>query len=272
MPEVVLTVLKSWKPIVEIAMLGYAIYVLFLFIKGTRTEQVIKGLVILLVTFFITQKLELDVINWILRHIFAIFVIAFLIIFQPELRKGLARLGQGPFLGSFIKEEMVIQEVIKAATDLARRKIGALIVLEREVGLKTYVESGVTVDGKVTSELILTVFMPNTPLHDGGVIIREGRIVAAGCLFPLTDDPKVSKSFGTRHRAAIGLSEETDAVAVVVSEETGIISLVFGGKMIRNLDEGKLARFLKSLYSPPQKQKLTRDKMLEELYAEMDSE
>lgn len=272
MPEMVLVILKSWKPIVEILMLGYSIYVLFLFIKGTRTEQVIKGLAVLLITFFITQKLELDVINWILRHIFAIFVIAFLIIFQPELRKGLARLGQSPFLGSFVKEEKVIQELVETATSLARKKIGALIVLEREIGLKTYVESGVALDGKVTSELLSTIFMPNTPLHDGGVIIREDRIVAAGCLFPLTDNPKVSKSLGTRHRAAIGLTEETDAVAVVVSEETGIISLVFSGRMIRNLDEAKLARFLKSLYSAPQKHKLTQDKMLEELYAEMGTE
>jgi diadenylate cyclase len=264
-------VLKVWKPIIEILILWYAIYVLLLFIKGTRTEQVLKGLALLMIAFFITQKLELDVINWILRNIFAIFVIAFLIIFQPELRRGLARLGQSPFFSLFIKEEQVIYEVVKASAALARKKIGALIALEREMGLRTYVESGVALDSKVSSEVIMTIFMPNTPLHDGGLIISEDRIVAAGCLFPLTDNPKVSKTLGTRHRAAIGLTEETDAIVIVVSEETGIISLALGGRMTRNLDDKKLIKFLKSFYSP-QKRRVTQDEMLEELYEEMGAE
>ncbi|MFH1856775.1 MAG: diadenylate cyclase CdaA [Candidatus Omnitrophota bacterium] len=260
--------LNLWKPVVEIIILSYAVYVLLLFIKGTRTEQVLKGVALLAITFFITQKLGLDVINWILRNIFGIFVIAFLIIFQPELRKGLARLGQSPFISSFAREEKVIYEVVKAATSLARKKIGALIAFERETGLKAYVESGVAMDGKLSSELIATIFMPNTPLHDGGVIIREDRIIAAGCLFPLTDNPKVSKTLGTRHRAAIGLTEETDAIVLVVSEETGIISIALGGNIIRNLDDKKITKILKYLYAP-QRKKISRDKMLEELYEEM---
>lgn len=257
-----------WRPVVEIIIMWYAVYVLLLFIKGTRTEQVLKGLIFLMITFFVTQKLELDVINWILRNIFAIFVVAFLIIFQPELRRGLARLGQSPFFNLFGREERVIYELVKASAALARKKIGVLIALEKEIGLKSYLESGIALDSKISSELLSTIFMPNTPLHDGGVIIREDRIVAAGCLFPLTDNPKISKTLGTRHRAAIGLTEETDAIVIVVSEETGIMSLAFDGKLIRNLDEKRLIKVLKSFYSP-QKRKLSEDKMLEELYEEM---
>lgn len=260
--------LKTWKPIVEILILGYAIYILLLFIRGTRTEQVLKGLLILIVAFFVTQKLGLDVINWILRHVFTFFVIAFLIIFQPELRRGLARLGQSPFFSLFAKEEKVIYEVVRGAAVLARKKMGALIALEREIGLKVYAESGVPLDAKVTSELIATIFMPNTPLHDGGIIIREDRVIVAGCLFPLTDNPKVSKTLGTRHRAAIGLTEETDAIVIIVSEETGIMSLALGGKMIRNLDDKKLMKLLKGLYFQ-QKRRAGQDEMLEELYEEM---
>jgi len=262
---------KIWKPALEILILWYALYVLVLFIRGTRTEQVLKGVFVLVLTFFITQQLKLEVINWILRHMFTFFVIAFLIIFQPELRRGLARLGQSPFFNLFAREEKIISEVVKAVAALARKKVGALIAIEREIGLKTYVESGVPLDSRVSSELINTIFMPNTPLHDGGIVIREGRIVAAACLFPLTDNPKVSKTLGTRHRAAIGLTEETDAIAIVVSEETGIISLALGGRITRNLDDKKLTNLLKSLYSP-HKRKEAKDELLEELYEEMGAE
>lgn len=177
-------------------------------------------------------------------------------------------MGQSPFFSLFAKEEKVIYEVVRGAAVLARKKIGVLIALEREIGLKVYVESGVPLDAKVTSELITTIFMPNTPLHDGGIIIREDRVIAAGCLFPLTDNPKVSKTLGTRHRAAIGLTEETDAIVIIVSEETGIMSLALGGKMIRNLDDKRLMKLLKSLYFQ-QKRRAGQDEMLEELYEEM---
>jgi diadenylate cyclase len=199
--------------------------------------------------------LNLEVINWILARIFTIAVVAILIIFQPELRRGLARLGQSSIFGAFARESKVIDEIIKAAVNLSSKKIGAIIALEREMGLKTYIESGVPIGAKVKSELINTIFMPNTPLHDGGLIIRENRIQAAGCLFPLTESPHVSKTLGTRHRAALGLSEETDAVVLVVSEETGTISLAVAGKLIRSLDKDTLKRSLDKLYGPEKRMK-----------------
>ncbi|MCK4519292.1 MAG: diadenylate cyclase CdaA, partial [Candidatus Omnitrophica bacterium] len=233
----------------EIAILWYVVYMLLLFIKGTRTVQVLKGLFILMITFFLSQILDLVVINWILFRAFGIAVIAFLIIFQPELRRGLARLGQNPFFGVFSKEyRKVIDEIIKAVIILSGKKTGALIGLEREIGLRTYIESGVVLASRVSSEIINTIFVPHAPLHDGGIIIRNGRIQAAGCLFPLIENPKISKTLGTRHRAALGLSQETDAVVVVVSEETGSVSLAVSGKLIRNLDEKGLRKSLNKLY------------------------
>ncbi|MCK5306848.1 MAG: diadenylate cyclase CdaA [Candidatus Omnitrophica bacterium] len=246
------TVLKIWEltaPLLEIAILWYAVYMFLLFIKGTRTVQVLKGLFILMITFFLSQILDLVVINWILYRAFGIAVIAFLIIFQPELRRGLARLGQNPFFGVFSKEHRkIIDEIIKAVIVLSGKKTGALIGLEREIGLRTYIESGVVLASRVSSEIISTIFVPHTPLHDGGIIIRNGRIQAAGCLFPLIENPKISKTLGTRHRAALGLSQETDAVVVVVSEETGAVSLAVSGKLIRNLDEKGLRKSLDKLY------------------------
>lgn len=245
MPTYILTL---WKPIVEIAILWFIFYVLLLFFKGTRAVQVLKGIVILVIAFFVFQKLQLDTLSWALTKLFAISVVAFLIIFQPELRRGLARIGQNPLFQFFLKEEEVIEEIAQAAIILSKKKIGGLIALEREVGLRLYVESGVRLDSKVSSELITTIFMPNAPLHDGGIIIEGGRIVAAGCLFPLSQEPRISKTLGTRHRAAIGLTEETDAVVIVISEETGTVSIAIGGKLTRELDREGLIKVMNNTY------------------------
>jgi len=236
-----------WKHILEIAILWFFYYMLFLFIKGTRAVQVIKGLVILIIIFIITQELRLQILNWILTKIFTISVIAFLIIFQPELRRGLARIGQ---FGMFYKEKQLLDEIARSAMMLSKKKVGALIAVEREIGLKTYIESGVPIDSQVTSELINTIFMPNTPLHDGGIVVQGSRIVAAGCLFPLTQNPNISKGLGTRHRAAMGLSEETDAVVVIVSEETGDISISAGGRLTKNIEDKDVAKILNNIYRP----------------------
>jgi diadenylate cyclase len=235
-----------WKIILEITILWFIYYMIFLFIRGSRTVQVLKGIIVIALLLVLTQQAGLSTISWIITKIFPISVLAFLIIFQPELRRGLARLGQ---FGSMIKEEKIIDEVVKSASILSKKKIGALIALEREIGLRPYIESGIILDSKVTSELINTVFMPNTPLHDGGVIIQGGTLIAAGCLFPLSQDQRLSKTMGTRHRAAIGLTEETDAVAVVVSEETGAISVSIGGKLTRDLDKETLSKILNNLFS-----------------------
>lgn len=245
-------ILASWKYILEIIILWFFYYMLLVFIQGTRALQVLKGLVVLVVIFIITQELNLETINWILTKIFTISVIAFLIIFQPELRRGLARIGQ---FGIFYREKQTLDEIAKATLMLSKKKVGALIAIEREIGLKTYIESGIPIDSQVTSELINTIFMPNTPLHDGGVIVQGSRIIAAGCLFPLTQNPHVSKTLGTRHRAGLGLSEETDAVLVIVSEETGDISISVGGKLIKNPDEKDLAKVLSNIYRPKRARK-----------------
>ena len=194
--------------------------------------------------FFAASRFGLSAVSWILAKILAISVIGFLIIFQPEIRRGLARLGQ---FGMFTAKEQIVDEIVKAAVWFSERKIGAIIAIEREVGLGSYIESGVHLDSKVTSELLTTIFTPNTLLHDGGVIIQLDRIVAAGCLFPLAQDSQIARQLGTRHRAAIGLTEETDAAVVVVSEETGAISVVVGGKLTRDLSKESLTKILANL-------------------------
>jgi len=228
----------------EIAILWWVIYAILLFIKGTRAAQLLKGLIIVVLLFFLVEKLGLKAVSWILTKILALSVIGFIIIFQPEIRRGLARIGQ---FGVFTARDQIIDEIVKAVAWLAERKIGAIIAIEREVGLKSYIESGVHLDSRVNSELLTTIFMPNTLLHDGGVIIQLDRIVAAGCLFPLAQDPQLARQLGTRHRAAIGLTEETDAVVVVASEETGAISVVTGGKLTRDLDKESLEKVLTNL-------------------------
>jgi len=237
-----------WKPILEIAVVWAIIYFLLLFIKGTRAVQVLKGLIILFTVFFITQIFQLNIINWLLTKIFAISVIALLIIFQPELRRGLAHLGQNRWLRFLARQKKTLEEVIKAIALLSRRKVGGLIIIARETGLKNYIESGIPLDADLSKELILAIFNPHSPLHDGGIIIREERISACRCFFPLTENPHLSKNLGTRHRAAIGLSEESDALCIVISEETGEISLAVDGNLRANLDIEELGKILDDLY------------------------
>jgi len=248
-------IIVVWKPIIEIGIIWYVIYKLLEFIKGTRAVQVLRGIIIIAVIFLLTQQLRFDVINWIFTKLFALSVIAFLIVFQPELRSGLARIGREKVFGNILTEERTIDEIAKSVSILARKKIGAIIAIEREVSLEPYTESGVALDGTITSELLNTIFMPNTPLHDGGVVVHGDRIVAAGCLFPLSQSPDISKLLGTRHRSAIGLTEETDAVCVVVSEETGIISVANAGKLTRDLDRDRLINHLRALLYRPKKEK-----------------
>ena len=249
--------LSYFKIVVEIIILWYVIYMVLVFIKGTRTEQLLKGLVIIGAIFVIAQQLKLDAILWVMVRLFPLSVVALIIIFQPELRRGLARLGQ---FGMYQEEGGIIEEISRSAGHLAEKKVGAIIAIERRVGLKNYIESGVSIDGKVTKELIISIFSAKAPLHDGAAIIEQGRIVAAGCLLPLTQETNISKSLGTRHRAAIGLSEETDAVCVVISEETGSISISTGGKLMHNISEENLMKILKETFYTPHKSR--RKKLL----------
>ena len=239
--------LVYWETILEVAILWGVYYIIFLLLKDTAAEQLVKGIIIISVVIMLTGGLNLVVINWLLTRLLAISVIAFLIIFQPEIRRGLARLGR---MGVFTGEREILNEIAKAAGILSKKKTGALIAIQRETGLRRYVESGVSIDSKVTSELLNTIFMPTSPLHDGGIIVSEQRVEAAACLFPLTQNPNIPKTTGTRHRAAIGLSEETDALVVVISEETGGISVAKGGRMLNNVDPRELVKTLEKAYKP----------------------
>jgi len=243
----------------EILFIWVLIYSLIRFFQGTRALQVLIGLLILAIIFNIAKALELNTINWVLTKLFAIGVVAFLIIFQPELRRALARMGQNTLFGSFLKKGGTLDEVVQASEQLSRSKTGALIAIEREVGLKDYFESGLILDSKVSSELLITLFFQNTPTHDGGVIIQGDRIAACGSLFPLSQNPQLSRSLGTRHRAAVGLTEETDAVCVTVSEETGAISVSVYGKLTRDLDGEGLRRVLTGLFHPTEKPETWRE-------------
>jgi len=232
-----------WKPVVEIAILWFVIYHIMLFFEGTRAIHVLRGIIMLLLAFFLFQLAGLVILDWLLTKLFAISVIAILIIFHPEIRQGLARLGQRHLFSTALKEEEVdymLGEIVKASEHLAKSKVGALIAIENDDPLTAYIETGIGIDAKVSSELIETVFTPSSLLHDGALIIQHGRIVAGGCLFPLSPNQDLSRIFGTRHRAALGLSEETDAIVVVISEERQDISLVHSGRLHKDLSREEL--------------------------------
>lgn len=235
------------KPLIEISILWFVFFRIMIFFEGTHAGQVWRGIFILVVAFFFAQKLGLNTLDWILTKLFAISVIAMIVIFQPELRFGLARLGQPHLFGTALKEEE-INELIKQLTlvlvYLSSKKIGALIAIEREGKLKSYINSGINVEAKVSPELLETIFTPLSPLHDGGVVIQGNRVAAASCLFPLAQNPYLSHTLGTRHRAAIGLSEETDAITLIVSEETGLISMAIAGRLTQGLTREELTQNL----------------------------
>lgn len=234
------------RDLIEIVIIWVLIYELFLFLKGTRAIQVAKGLALLIISALLCQVLKLNTIGWLLRNLLIIGPIVFIIIFQPELRRALAKLGQGPFSAITFAEEEILEEIVKAVDFLSANKIGALIVLEKEIGLRNYIETGVSINAHLTNQLLSSIFMPHTPLHDGAVIIQGDKIAAAGCILPVVDDNISGLILGTRHRAAIGTTRETDALAVVVSEENGAISIANGGKLIRNLEPLTLKESLKN--------------------------
>ncbi len=242
------------KAAFEIVLLAAAIYYCLLLFRGTRGAAVLTGFIILLLGVAgVTQVFQLDVINWILSRFLALLAIAVLVIFQPELRRALAQLGsQYPFTSSRMRFEL-IDVLVETARSLSQKRCGGLMAVEREIGFRGVAETGMAVDAKATPELLTTVFFPNTPLHDGGVVLRGDRIVSAACVFPLTQRQGLSASVGMRHRAAIGLTEETDAVVVVVSEETGEISVAHRGRLVRGLDSDGLRSFLSTTLAPSAK-------------------
>ncbi|MBP7274757.1 MAG: diadenylate cyclase CdaA [Kiritimatiellae bacterium] len=230
---------------IEILILWIAFYYTIFFFRGTRSAQVLSGLVALvLLLALVTRFLHLDILNWILQRFSVYIAIALLIIFQPEIRRALAELGKQNKFGTSAPERETVDAIVEAATLLSSRKIGALIAVERKIGTRGIMETGKPIDARVTAELLSGLFFPRTPLHDGGVIIRNNRIAYAGCVFPLSHQSQLSRSVGTRHRAAVGITEESDALVVVVSEETGAISIAFNGRLTRGVDEDRLRRTL----------------------------
>ena len=238
------------KPASEILILWVIFYHVLVFFEGTRAFQVFRGISYLLILFLGAQVLGLDILSWLLTKFFAISIIALLIIFQPELRQGLARLGQQHLFSIALAESeivAIIEEIAAVAYKLARQKVGCLIAVERETRLQAYIESGLELDARISAELIQSIFLVPSPLHDGGIIVRGNRIVAASCLFPLSDNPSFSKITGTRHRAAIGITEHTDAIVVMVSEQSGEVSVAADGRFIPADNRERLVGILKDL-------------------------
>ncbi|MDH3974642.1 MAG: diadenylate cyclase CdaA [Deltaproteobacteria bacterium] len=237
MPEL-LKEFSWWRDTLDILVVAFIIYRVLLLIQGTRAVQMLKGFSVIFLVYFISQKAELLILHWILTNFLSSIILVIIVIFQHDIRRALTRVGTVPFFtySETVDESRVIDEIMKAAVSLANKKIGALIVLEREIGLKDYVDIGVKLDAAVNKEVLHSIFLPNSPIHDGAIIIQDGRITAAGALLPLTANPVFDKSLGTRHKAAMGLTEETDAVVIVVSEERGRTSIVEGGIITQDLD------------------------------------
>jgi len=235
----------------DIAIVAYVFFRLFLLIRGTRAVQLVKGIVVLIIAGIVAHWLALTTVVFILNYAQMALVVAVPVVFQPELRRALEQLGRGrlfaPSAAMLPDEELakVIHEIAGACDVLARNKIGALIVVERETGLKDVAESGTPIDGLVSSAFLINLFVPNAPLHDGAVIVRGNRIVAAGCFLPLSENQSLGRELGTRHRAAVGLTEQSDALVLVISEETGTLSLANAGKLMRHLDDSTLRDMLK---------------------------
>ncbi|NPA52929.1 MAG: TIGR00159 family protein [Aquificae bacterium] len=243
----------GFNDILDILIISVLIYQLLKFLSGTRGWQILIGLIFILSIWLFAKILQLPTVLWIFDNIWQIALFLLIVVFQPELRRGLAKLGEsGLFSLGAQSQKRVIDEVVRAVTFLAERKIGALIVFERSVDLENYIEGCVKINAEVNLELLITIFIPQTPLHDGAVIIKDKKIASAHCFLPLTINPNIPKHMGTRHRAAIGISEETDAIAIVVSEERGEISIAVDGKLIKNLDAISLKQHLiKFLGQPP---------------------
>ena len=240
-----------WQDLIDVIIVSIVVYRLLLIIRGTRAAQMLIGLGVLLVASLISRYIGLYTLDWILQGFWAYIVIALIVLFRPEIRKVLAQMGEASFLPAFARAEELKShdEIVRAAVSLANRKIGALIVIERDTTLQDFIEIGVPIDAKVSRELLLSIFHPTSPIHDGAVIIRGNRILAAGCFLPITLSTDLDKEFGTRHRAAIGITEESDAVAIVVSEETGRISMVMPDAIETPLDMGTLRDRLTEIFS-----------------------
>jgi diadenylate cyclase len=240
----------SWWDLLDIGLVSFLMYELLLLIRGTRAVQMALSGGFLLALFFVSRWFQLETVNWVIRNLATYVVFAIIVLFQSDIRRALAHFGRAPFFRYFERAtsaDETIEELVVAVTTLAARRIGAIIVIERQIGLRNYIEGGIPLDAMVTYDLLASIFQPGSPLHDGAAIVQGDRIAAAACFLPLSVNPRVSRDLGTRHRAALGLTEENDAVAVVVSEESGTISLVIAGDLERGLSADALRIRLRSL-------------------------
>lgn len=244
-----------WIDVLDIIIVAFIIYQIMVLVKGTRAQHMLWGLAILIIVFFLSQWSGLVTLRWVLNIFLSSIIIIIIVIFQHDIRRALIQVGRPQFFSGAEKAEKVyeIEEVVKTSFSLAQKEIGAIMVLERNVGLRDYIEVGREIDAKVSNELLIAIFHPSSPIHDGAVIIHGGRITSASCYLPLTANTHVSKSLGTRHRAAIGLTEETDAVVVVVSEEKGAVSLIVEGVTRQALEPPDLRESLQRLFVAPKK-------------------
>jgi uncharacterized protein (TIGR00159 family) len=240
----------EWWDLLDILVVSVLVYELLKLIRGTRAVQMALGAAVFVGLFYGSRWLHLETVNWLIRTLAGYVVFAFIVLFQSDIRRALAHIGRAPFFRYLAKAESAeesVEELVVATGMLASRRIGAIIAIERQIGLRNYVEGGIPLDAELTYDLLVSIFQPSSPLHDGAVIIQDDRVAAAACFLPLTVNPKLSKELGSRHRAAIGLTEENDSIAIVVSEETGIISVVVDGQIERGIDSDTLRARLRAL-------------------------
>ena len=241
-----------WQDIVDILIVSYIIYRIILLIQGTRAVQMLAGIIVITILYFISNELNLLTLHWLLRTFLSSILLIIIIVFQRDIRRALVQMGKTPFQKNQDMAVHDLNEIVTAVVYMAQRSIGALIIIERETGLRDSIETVFLINANLFHEMLVTIFFPMSPMHDGGVVIRKGRIHSAGCLLPLSKNLDIDKRYGTRHRAALGLSEETDAIIIVVSEETQEISIVQGGKITSLRDEKQLSSILKNIFLIPE--------------------
>jgi uncharacterized protein (TIGR00159 family) len=240
----------GWVDLFDILVVSILIYEVLKLIRGTRAVQMALGAGVLVALFYGSRWFHLDTVNWLIRNLAGYIVFAVIVLFQSDIRRALAHFGRAPFFRYFANQASAaesVEELVVAASMLSSQRVGAIIAVERQIGLRNYIEGGIRLDAVLTYDLLQSIFLPQSPLHDGAVIVQEDRVAAAACFLPLTVNPKLSKELGSRHRAAIGLTEENDSVAVVVSEETGSVSIVVDGQIERGLDSDQLRTRLRAL-------------------------
>ena len=250
------------RDFIDIAIVAFAYYKLYMIIRETRAKQLLKGIMFIVIISALASTMKLFTLSWILTNTLQVGLIALIIVFQPELRKALEYIGRTTFLSFNLfesdekKNEETINAITTACSALSNQRIGALIVFELRTGLSDFIESGIVIDADISSSLLINIFIPNTPLHDGAVIIKDYRVKAASCFLPLTDNSHLSQDIGTRHRAAIGVTERSDAIAIIVSEETGHLSYALEGRLYRNIEVKELKQLLKNVYKHEEKHSL----------------